>query len=32
LIEKKLNSNEACDIEVIDNKGMKFVVEVQTTR
>lgn len=30
-IEKKLGGNEACDIEVTDNKGKKFVVEVQTT-
>ncbi len=30
-IEKRLNNNEACDIEVIDRKGMRFVVEVQTT-
>ena len=30
-IEKKISSNEACDIEVTDTKGNKFVVEVQTS-
>ncbi|NQS88740.1 ATP-binding protein [Patescibacteria group bacterium] len=30
-IEKKISSSEACDIEVTDTNGNKFVVEVQTS-